>query len=430
MSTSRMDELRGLLAAMGAPISEDSRFSGETLERKLRLAIGYAQNMPSFACRMPINPIQLPVWNTRNGMPAHKAFAHVSLGEAAEIERAEMGGGDASTAFPMSQNAFMDLRQTLMSLTKMYEEGRRGTLIQDEKQQSSIAVQMLGLYALDTETPLLSLLYEIAISPEEMTTGKMVSFVQSKLRGNENVIVCTPQEFTLVRRLLDINSSKVAPEYEASLSPDQRDFRRSFIIPVGPLDQVQIGKITHNTGCVVCGSESTKNCSGCKIEKYCSSACQKANWKDHKVACRDMQGGTWTDFVFTDAPSFNGQKLYAAIVSSSATPRKIAKTKMHGGDGEVDPPPNKHGDRAFLIKIQRTKDSLTPQLPPQQSVYDRLRTMSGYLEPESNVSAWSAFEREIPPQAVNVKIYRWARRIGDWGLSICLDRPPKEKIPW
>ena len=144
-----------------------------------------------------------------------------------------------------------------------------------------------------------------------------------------------------------------------------------------------------------------------------------------------MQGGTWTDFTFADAPSFNGQKLYGVNIGFSETPLK-AKNNIHGGDGEVDPPPNKHGDRAFLIKIQRLADPTSPEIPPHQLVYDRIRSLRGYLEPESNVPEWPAFEQQMPRAMVGVKMYRWARRTGDWGLSICLDRQPKgqEKVPW
>lgn len=137
-----------------------------------------------------------------------------------------------------------------------------------------------------------------------------------------------------------------------------------------------------------------------------------------------MQGGTWTDFTFTDAPTFNGRKLHVAIIGTSSAVSKIPKAKTYGGDGEADPPLNKHGDRAFLIKIQRIKSVGMPGVPPVQIFYDRLRTLNGCLEQESNTLAWPAFEQQLPPEMIDVKMYCWARRTSDWTLSICLDRHP------
>ena len=69
-----MDELRGLLAAMGTPIGSDSRLNEDALERKLRLALGYAQSMPDFAGKMPVNPVQLPLWKVRPSGTSQQAW--------------------------------------------------------------------------------------------------------------------------------------------------------------------------------------------------------------------------------------------------------------------------------------------------------------------------------------------------------------------
>lgn len=50
-------------------MAADSRLNEEALERKLRLAIGYGQNMSEFAGMMPVNPVQLPVWQVHPTVP-------------------------------------------------------------------------------------------------------------------------------------------------------------------------------------------------------------------------------------------------------------------------------------------------------------------------------------------------------------------------
>jgi len=45
----------------------------------------------------------------------------------------------------------------------------------------------------------------------------------------------------------------------------------------------------HDTSsCANCGSSDAKlsACATCRLVKYCSRSCQKANWKEHKDACR------------------------------------------------------------------------------------------------------------------------------------------------
>ncbi|PSS20979.1 Ubiquitin carboxyl-terminal hydrolase [Actinidia chinensis var. chinensis] len=42
--------------------------------------------------------------------------------------------------------------------------------------------------------------------------------------------------------------------------------------------------------CVVCGNLTTKQCSGCKLVKYCSEACQRSHWNSgHKTKCKDFK---------------------------------------------------------------------------------------------------------------------------------------------
>lgn len=47
-------------------------------------------------------------------------------------------------------------------------------------------------------------------------------------------------------------------------------------------------KIKYHKICVNCGtkSENMKKCSQCKSARYCSSECQRADWKKHKKICK------------------------------------------------------------------------------------------------------------------------------------------------
>ena len=38
--------------------------------------------------------------------------------------------------------------------------------------------------------------------------------------------------------------------------------------------------------CEKCEGNAIKRCSGCRLVYYCSTACQKQDWKFHKVTCQ------------------------------------------------------------------------------------------------------------------------------------------------
>ncbi|XP_035379623.1 deformed epidermal autoregulatory factor 1 homolog isoform X2 [Electrophorus electricus] len=57
------------------------------------------------------------------------------------------------------------------------------------------------------------------------------------------------------------------------------------------------GKITEiiiKHTCVNCGREASSECAGCHKVHYCSSFCQKKDWKDHQHSCPQPSGGVGT----------------------------------------------------------------------------------------------------------------------------------------
>ncbi|KAA8525814.1 hypothetical protein F0562_007669 [Nyssa sinensis] len=55
-------------------------------------------------------------------------------------------------------------------------------------------------------------------------------------------------------------------------------------------DQKMPGVIGTGDACEVCGNLGKKKCSGCKLVRYCSEACQSSHWRfDHKTKCKEFQ---------------------------------------------------------------------------------------------------------------------------------------------
>lgn len=88
-------------------------------------------------------------------------------------------------------------------------------------------------------------------------------------------------------------------------------------------------------------------------------------------------------------------------------------------------PRNAHGNKLFLIKLQLAPDNML--------IYDRQRTFQVYFLKDKNPVIFRKFQREMEgPRGgyYGRKMYRWAKRTGDWELSVCLDKEPQEEIKW
>ncbi|KAH6783617.1 ubiquitin-specific protease 19 [Perilla frutescens var. hirtella] len=64
--------------------------------------------------------------------------------------------------------------------------------------------------------------------------------------------------------------------------------------------------------CAVCGLLTKKHCSGCKMVKYCSAACQTTHWNsEHKTKCKDLQSIHKANYT-TPKSTLRGRKASVA----------------------------------------------------------------------------------------------------------------------
>ena len=86
---------------------------------------------------------------------------------------------------------------------------------------------------------------------------------------------------------------------------------------------------------------------------------------------------------------------------------------------EMDPdavPPNPHGNRLFLVKLQAPLTGLFTSI----MVYDRQRSLQGYIMLDDNPDVYPEMLREMRgPRGGHdgVKMYRWAKRISEIGRA-------------
>ena len=136
------------------------------------------------------------------------------------------------------------------------------------------------------------------------------------------------------------------------------------------------------------------------------------------------------DATFTNV--VNGQRITLIDLHATLDPDTAATAAKEWEKGN-GPPENVHDDRMFLVKLQRPASLANAQSGQSGiAVYDRGRTMSGYIMmSQENAQFWQQTIPHMPYGSAVGKIYRWARRTGDWKLSVCVDREPRgENLQW
>lgn len=100
----------------------------------------------------------------------------------------------------------------------------------------------------------------------------------------------------------------------------------------------------------------------------------------------------------------------------------------------ANPPPNVHTDKIFLVKMQPSLVPKSASLRPHMLIYDRQKSFQMYAtKNDENSEVYKRFEEEVTgPRGGyrGLKMYRWAKRTGEWELSVCLDKEPQEAIQW
>ncbi|KZV68069.1 hypothetical protein PENSPDRAFT_634839 [Peniophora sp. CONT] len=421
--SSRADIL-AQLESMGVDSLGSTKIPTSVLEDKLNRALSLAERVPEFSdSEHPIDPSKLPAWTNTKDLGSLFPGG-TNPGDLATVRA--MFRGRIPTILS-SVRAFSDVQRTVKEIAQNYVDGHEYSYIRDEHDRSAIHFRVLGIYELN-ETPLVSLAYETDNTRHLYKTN---DFIDARVKaGARNIarITCTLEEQALLRHLLHLNSTRVAPGYQPRLERAEDRYTTSFLLPLAELSQAQIGRLSSNDGCHVCWApaSSGRYCTSCNMVKFCGRNCQRGDQKIHKDFDARMKGGTWTDATFVVNPVIDGKQMFTATINHSSG-------QLSEPSKSLDAPENVHGDNATLVKIQR------PLAKPETNdendaacmlVYDRYRTFTGHIFKKDNPELWGKAMKLMPYGSESVRVYRFAKRTGDWTLSVCLDREPFGKPVW
>ena len=82
-------------------------------------------------------------------------------------------------------------------------------------------------------------------------------------------------EVKLLMKILKLNAKMLPFDVEHKLGgrkcPGEQDFKFSFLLPISPLTEDDVGRLNLDLGCAQCGEKSAKRCSLCRSVRYCSA---------------------------------------------------------------------------------------------------------------------------------------------------------------
>ncbi|RDB27781.1 hypothetical protein Hypma_003242 [Hypsizygus marmoreus] len=410
-----------ILASMGVKLPKGTKIPAVDLDKRLVQALDGAQQFSDVVAglKVPLNPSKWPKWDSSKPL-----LEAVSRGNPAEAFANAMNKAhrrpEPSTA---KEDTFVEVRQILLGFSAHCDQGHKTFVLRDSREEWVVVVRIVDIFSLgeEPEVPVFSLLYRVITLPSNTTLQDYLG----ALFGMTAVvsISTTELERKCILKLFAMNSKRISPEYKPRREKTESSHRLSFVLPLGPLGMRDLGKLNNSPGCEICGKRDTSKCTQCLTVSYCGKDCQRADWQEHKKRCRSLKGGTWHTMTFSRTSELTAPSVYRVIINRYDSLHD-AKQRIEKEDLNV-PPPNIHGDKAFLLKFQISLNQFGDDTA--MLLYDRQKSFQVYWRKREDREVFAEGEKAITGK---VRIYRWARRVGDFQFSVCFDRAPEKDPVW
>ncbi|KIM39522.1 hypothetical protein M413DRAFT_415454 [Hebeloma cylindrosporum] len=414
MSTSNIprEDLLILLASFGVSLPLNTKIPTDDLHKRLSHTLDAAQQFTAIISEcnvpLPLLPTKYPSWAIEK--PLTEASARGNMIEYVKAKTSHKG----MTLSTAKEDTFAEVRMNIRNWGKMFECGERHHFLMDKMEMWGVYIHVVSVHEIK-EAPLFIVLYkEVHAKPNQPITEQVQTLREADTTDDSDTILVsrawtTELERLTILKLLRLNSKRLSSDYHPIDKKVESKYglKVSFALPLGPLSLRNIGKLTTNLGCEVCGdTTSISRCVQCLSVAYCGTTCQKSDWPNHKVMCRSVKGGTWRTVNIDMSSSKSGQ--IKVVPHHAPFPHIPRPGPTHNDDGldpsssSATPTANIHGSKIFLVKLQISLFDTTDIL-----IYDRQRSFQAIWYREHQQGLFDEVEDML---GGDLKMFRWARK--------------------
>ncbi|KAJ6488866.1 hypothetical protein C8R45DRAFT_993058 [Mycena sanguinolenta] len=388
-----------------------AQLTDEKLDKRLSLVLDSCQYISRVVPNPPLMPAVYPTWIDAPGAKLlNEVVSRTNPNEADVLGQLWKQGimMDITTALRMAP--LTHLRAILLLIAMGVQQGCARFACMDQAKTSTLRIKVLEVRKFDSSTPIFIVQYQHYDRP-----GVYPGWAQ-------NLAGATLQQQNLLVRILRRNSKRILSTYRPDGMEIGNGFELSFLIPIGPLTLKDRGKHSTIEGCPNCGETAVdlKKCARCLGVSYCSRECQKNHWKAHRPICQSVSSGTWQKVTVRRPKMIHLSS--AMIVGNPEDELGLAEHL------KPTPPENIHGAEPFLLKLILKCDDQDDRIPCIL-VYDRQQSFRLIIDSEEN-EAFVLVSKVMDQKTERVTdyptIHCWAKRVGDWALSLCLDPLPEQ----
>ena len=295
-----------------------------------------------------------------------------------------------------SGDTYYNARKSFLSIAYQYETSKvTSFVLQDKEQTCAVALSVIAHPVFLKKKEVLSDIDKLKIGipcifrqnkrdnldPNDPDFKKWICLAQSRTSKMAQ-ITCTPEEQELILIHLRYNASKLSESCRDRFMKMENYINTFTFSYVSPMFENPVAKANEAQICSKCGvNEASLTCSRCKIQNYCSKACQKRDWKEHKQICRKPESKLDnSDYIDVDVgkidPRF--ESFHSIDVSYDANAiglKKMSKGKKMSKIGKRAMKMSK--DAMFLVKVQINTQGDPFAMPIM--VYDKNRKVQAYV---------------------------------------------------
>ncbi|KDR81001.1 hypothetical protein GALMADRAFT_1118997 [Galerina marginata CBS 339.88] len=400
-----------LLASMGIVLPKDTKLPIEELNKRLGQALDTSQEYSDHIETALVDPWAFPLWPTEKSL--YEATKRGNMTESLMGSMSQPKKGDLSS----KEDTFKEMRQSVLSLAYACDQKIFEIFFMGAEEKWGIFVRILDVYTLKNEVPLFYFVYKELLPSPNLPMKALKRQIQLSDGPYVTSIVSDLERRTLLR-LFQKNGKRLDPKYhEPHKKKGIKDLglSRSFVLPLCPIGMRNLGKLTADPGCDVCGKGTNSRCLQCLSVLYCSKECQRADWPSHKQACKSLKGGKWHTISMAQPTMLPFLTIMNRLDSSHAVTTPTD-----------EPPPDVHNGKMFLAKFQVSLSSGSSG-PGDMLVYDRQRSIRVVWKRSSDPVLFDEATRMIGSK---LKFFRWLKRTGPYQFEICIDRAPDQDPLW